>query len=359
MNHLARLTKGMNEWIDSIARHFCDMIEQLSPDKLVTLHQIDSCTFGFRQTTGLSKGMDAGERIVVAVEGMNPMRVSVEMAEKLRDSRISLFLLPNDFIFRSIELPVQAGEFVAGIVRTQIDRLTPWNLKDAAFGWSAPRPIGVDRIACTVAAAAQTTVSRYLDIFKAAKPRAIIVYARNPSKADLPPIKVGEAYAASAINLRRVRDALIAALICSGVAAGIASVGAMTVRARLETQRLDLAQAERSAIEQRRSTRPNSTDVAHQFIEQKKLSTLPSVLILETLSEILPDHTYVTELRMDGNKVNIIGISRDAPSLIGTIEKSPRFSQASFFAPTTKSQSEAGERFHIEALLRPLEGPRS
>ena len=97
---------------------------------------------------------------------------------------------------------------------------------------------------------------------------------------------------------------------------------------------------------------------ARRELEIKKNSAQASVLILETLSEILPDHTYITELRIDAGKIKLTGVTRDAPSLIGIIEKSARFSHAAFAAPTTRSSSQSGEHFHIEARILPNQRPR-
>jgi general secretion pathway protein L len=81
------------------------------------------------------------------------------------------------------------------------------------------------------------------------------------------------------------------------------------------------------------------------------------VIVLEALSRVLPDYTYLTELRIEGDKLQIVGITNDAPSLIALIEQSSQFTRATFFAPTTRAPNDPGARFHIEARIKPVFAP--
>ena len=77
----------------------------------------------------------------------------------LARSSIDVILAPSRFIFRSLELPQGARQFLDGVVRSQIDRLTPWSANEAAFGWSEPTDAGNGQISITVAATARSQVA--------------------------------------------------------------------------------------------------------------------------------------------------------------------------------------------------------
>ena len=53
-------------------------------------------------------------------------------------------------------------------------------------------------------------------------------------------------------------------------------------------------------------------------------------MTVEALAKTLPDDTHLTELHIEDGKVQIVGLSGDAPALIRLIEQSRRFTRATF-----------------------------
>ena len=272
-------------------------------------------------------------------------------------NHVDLLLQSDRFLFRPLELPTRATEFMPGIVRSQIDRLTPWNAADAAFGWSQRTQASADKMVVTIAATTITLIRPYVDAVLEAGAHSIAVFTSSPDADSDGPIKVWEESGRGASN-GRIRRVLIGVLSATGITSSIALGANTIVAARLTAQQDDLARQISVARAVVGAGYTGSGLRVEQTLEQRKHDAASSVLILETLSKILPDQTYVTELRLEGNKVRLTGITRDAPSLIGLIEQSDRFTRAAFFAPTTRSQSDARDNFHIEATIKPG-GPSS
>jgi general secretion pathway protein L len=130
----------------------------------------------------------------------------------------------------------------------------------------------------------------------------------------------------------------------------------------LDARRNELAQKiaeRRAAIRSGSELGFDTAAGAQRTLDRRKHASPAAVLVLDALSQLLPDHTYVTELRIEADRMRVIGVTQDAPSLIRLIEQSPQFTRATFFAPTTRAPSDPGERFHIEAHIEPVFLPRS
>ena len=231
------------------------------------------------------------------------------------------------------------------------------------FGWSTPTEAGSDRIVVTIAATARAKIAPYVQALGAFNPQSIAVFtAPQEALAGAAPIKILEDQRHGTVNVHRIRRGLVALLVLSAVLAGAAASADFVVGGNLAERQDELARKisqRRAAIRSFGELSGDSAAGAERILARRKHTNPSTVLVLEALSQILPDHTYVTELRIENDKLRVIGVTQDAPSLIRLIEQSPQFTRATFFAPTTRSPADPGERFHIEARIEPVFSPRS
>ncbi len=350
MNILGQIVDRFLRWMDCVATIVVTILDWLVSPRRVRLAEQESGTFILQAPAGDISSPLLQVKIINGVASC-----AGNAPAMLKGSRVELAMRPDRFFFRAIELPRRATEFLDGVVRAQIDRITPWDAGEAVFGWSAPTDLSNDRISVTIAATARPQIIPLIQAIGQLGVKSIAVSTTLPNEpADKTAIKVFEQSAAGTLEVRQVRRALMAALLSLAVLAGLAISAGIVVGNDLQNRQTDVSRriAERRGIIRAGSDAVTNSALAN--LARRKNQTPASVIVIEALTSILPDHTYVTELRIEGDKVQLIGFSSDAPSLIRLIEQSPHFDHATFFAPTTRSPSDPGDRFHIEARIKPV-----
>lgn len=349
-----------SRWIDEVANIVANLLDRGAPPSTIELVEQDNGEFLLTATSKRVENSHLAARRFKIVNGQLEPPPSAEFRATLIGSRIELLLRPDRFVFRPLELPARAADFLDGIVRAQIDRLTPWTATDAAFGCSKPIESSADRLVVMVAATSLVFIKPFMRAIADYGARSIAIVTWLPEASpSASPIKVWEEQARRSGGIDRIRKALVAILASIAVAAGATTALSLIVGAILDSDRGELDH--RLAIARAAVGGPSDAGsmVTLNAVERRKQTTLSTVMVLEILSDILPDQTYVTELRVEGNKLRLVGLTHDAPSLIGLIERSGRFTRATFFAPTTRSQNGTSERFHIEAIIHSIEASRS
>jgi general secretion pathway protein L len=356
------IERGFSLWIGSIADFIIALVNRFSSPRVVKLIEIETNEFSLLTPEGSLNGWPDSQRIRI-VDGQIVDAMPDFVATTLRGSRIEITLKPDRFLFRPFELPGRATEFLDGIVSSQIDQLTPWKNTEAVFGWSKPNQTGPDRIMVTVAATDRALVAPYVEAVAGLGAQSVAVFTIAAEyQAEDDPIRVMEARSATFADVDKIRRMLMVILVTSGAIAAAAVCGSRVAQINLNAQQAELDSRIakfRAATGVANNGASSSLAAAQLTLEKRKRSLPPSVIIIEALSRILPDDTFVTELRIEDNKIQFEGATHDAPSLIHLIEQSGLFAQATFFAPTTRSPSEAVERFHIEALIQSRSASRS
>ena len=269
--------------------------------------------------------------------------------DAVRGGRVTLVLRPQRFLVRDFPLPAHADEFLDRILRNQIDRLTPWPGERAIFGHARREGSG-SALVVAVAAGDRQAIQPVIDALEALKPRQLAVFAGANEQEKTPPIRLPglDQGAVRHATLRKALGGLLLllSLAVSGTMAWAAFEG-MRIDSDYESTQAQIARLRGGA------RRADPVEEAESRLFQRKARGPVAALVIEELSRILPDGTWLTELEIAGDKARIGGLSGDATALIGIIEKSPNLSDAAFFAPTTRGTQDPGERFHIEATIRP------
>lgn len=288
--------------------------------------------------------------------GLNGGRVNPELSQDwqnvIRGCRLEILLPSQQVMSRSLDFPKQAGDFLDGMIRAQIDRLTPWTANDAAFGWSLLSDNTGDRIDVALVATSKDRIQPFVQLaanLGASSAAVVTLFPAGTGSSQRIKLfeKSVQGSTGSAFSVPKV---LRATLLVSGAAAAVALLVSTYLGDALDSEQQGL---QRQISERRASLRLNSEGGGSGLglLAKRKEATPSGVMVLEAISRVLPDTTYVTELRIEGDKIQVVGLTQDAPSLIRLIEQTPQFTRATFFAPTTRAQNDPGERFHIEAHI--------
>jgi len=345
MNLFKTIGAALGAWTGCVAAALIALMDRVVSPRVVRLVESEDGGFAV-EAPGKADSMPS--HIAFADGALS----APNLAQLFRGSRVEIVLRPKRFLFRPLELPARAADFLEGIVRAQIDRLTPWSANEAVFGCSRPAASGPENITTMIAATTRKVATTYVQAVSEFHPAAIAV-CTDIAERDAGRVKVFEQKARGHLDAARLSRALLVGLGVMAAAALVSVTVAAYVADNLGGQEAELARqisARRAAI---RAGADGGDRSPLAVLERRKHETASSVIMLEALSQLLPDHTYVTELHLAGNKLQISGITRDAPSLIALMEQSRHFTRATFYAPTTRAPSDPGERFHIETRVEP------
>jgi general secretion pathway protein L len=283
--------------------------------------------------------------------------VPIEIARAAQNSFVVLKLSAEEVIFRRINVPAQAGSLLAGIVRNQIERLSPWRVDDAAHGFDArtsadATSLDVD-VLVTPRAALEETCSR-LDGMGLRVDRVVAAGRAGDTAAAVTLwSRFADASDRSLSHARVAITAVIAATVGMTAAVGPwAFLAASSADREADDVAADIARLQHRA----QGTSPRSLAATAPPAERAwalKETSPAAVVVVEALSRSLPDTSYLTELNLEGEALRIVGLADDAPSLIAPLETSGHLTDVRFFAPTTRASDGKRFVFHIEARVEP------
>jgi general secretion pathway protein L len=86
-----------------------------------------------------------------------------------------------------------------------------------------------------------------------------------------------------------------------------------------------------------------------KYLVEKKQTETTMMHLLNEMSRVIPDDTWVNRVDIDRDEIQLQGQSGSAAGLIALIEESPTFQSAQFRSPITQVARTNQERFHLSA----------
>ncbi len=235
-----------------------------------------------------------------------PEEIPSEAAALVKDSDVDVVLPAEELLVRTLDpLPAQSKPYLDGIVRHQLERLTPWRASDVLYSYQAV-PAGPDdsRLNVTMAATTRSLHRRRLEQLAALQPHSVRLVYRDALEGKDAVIDV----AGSGVGVQRTQR------MRRTIGWSAAGIGAVSVLAIVlltmawQNTEATLETTEREVVDLRAkltSTGPGLSladrDVAAVF--DRRLNTPYAVLAFDALSDVLPDDTHLTEFRIAEGRV--------------------------------------------------------
>jgi general secretion pathway protein L len=288
--------------------------------------------------------------------------VSADVPRGAHNNFVVLEFPADKVVMRRITVPAQARKFLAGVIRNQIERLSPWPANDVVYGFAAEAGAGdaaAVEVRIVMAARSDVDAARH-DLAGLGLPVDRVV-ARDADREAIDDVagavtlwsRLADPSRASVGGLARKFGVGIAASVTASVALSVwALASAASIRDESEGMAARSKVLQKQVQTGRTASSVASMPPAERAWVSKEMST-SSVIVMEALSRALPDSAYVTEIRLEKENLRIVGLAEDAPGLLTPLEKSKHMTDVRFFAPMARGPDGKLFRFSIEARVQP------
>ena len=283
-----------------------------------------------------------------------------EQRPELKSCENILLLGHSQAVRKTIALPNATEENLNQVINYELDRFTPFVPEQLYYDFSV---VGRNKEASQIIVELVCTPKWKLETLQKEMTSlglkiAAVRYYEAGQDSDF---KTGDynllPYAMRPKLNKGPRNANIVLIFCLLALFITALVFPVVLEKRIETELIEKIRVAQGKTEEVEKLQLEADDVlgnAEKVVQIKE--SLPSmVIILDELTRLLPDNTWLKSFQYANGKLQIQGISSSAAALIAIIEASQLFNNTSFVSPVTQDRSTGLERFQIATQLKGLE----
>ena len=348
-----RIAAILRRWIDTLATVFVAWHERRREQQAVTV--------AFENQQVVVREAQSG-RNITRPHFRAGQKMSADLLGSARNNFVILEFPADKVVRRDITVPAGAQKFLSGVVRNQIERLSPWPPNNVVYGFTSETSgENASVVEVRILMASRTNIDASRHHLAALGVQVDRIVANNATA------EIADKAAASVTLWSRLTDAsrdhlertsrLIGIAIGVTVAVSIClSLWAFVSTGLVRDESESIAARTKALQRQVQGGRTPSSTASGPPAERAwflKETSISSVILLEALSRALPDSAYLTEIRLENATLRMTGLADDAPGLLAPLEQSGHLTGVHFFAPTTRGSDGKSSRFSIEARVEP------
>ena len=359
---LRRLSKrlGFERFLQWWLRELADMVPlalsataKVSLERRVLVHidgsqlrlsRLASGTTGEVGRVNLASLSEAGQKLAV--------RAELEKIEQ-RPAAVVLCLPPQQVLRKTLNLPLATEENLRQVLAFEMDRHTPFKAEQVYFDYRAVR--ADQHLQVSLLVAPRVAVDQALRQLASWGLEVDTLRVDDAANEELFPnvLALGQRQTGQTKRLSQPEAALAAG---AALLLGIALI--LPIWQKRETVLAlhpVVAKAHEQAEKAENLRRQLEGMLAeYNYLLNKKREVPPVVAVLDDLTRVLPNDSWVQQFDLKGKEVQVQGETASSSKLVALVEQSKTLHGASFKAPLTKGMSENSERFHLAAETRPL-----
>jgi general secretion pathway protein L len=264
--------------------------------------------------------------------------------------QVVLLLPPDRILDTTVTLPAATEENLREVLAFEMDQLTPFTVDQVYYGFNiVDRSSAKGTIDLHLLVSPRSAVDELLSALQRIGLRPSIVSAKADSERmhDINLLPRENAQKARAATQWLNTGLAVAALV---LLVAIIAIPLLQKRQQVTELGPQVTAAVEAAQEGSRLKRNIElvTTGSTELVARKE-SRPTTIAIIDEMSRILPDNTWLSRIDIAGDEIQIQGQSEAAESLISLIEESPTFENARFRSPVTQIPQTEAERFHLSA----------
>jgi general secretion pathway protein L len=272
---------------------------------------------------------------------------------RFRRSPLGIVVPPSQVLRKRVALPLAAKDNLRQVLAFELNRHTPFQADQAYFDYRLlDEDAKANRLDVQLTVAPRLAVDECLTLLRNWRrtPRAIVAadeLAAGGRYANLLPPELRPGIGAGRVWIYAAMTMLALALAIAAFAVPLWQKREVVL---VLDRQVKQAKQRTEAIEILRR-QLDAASGEYQFLLERKAKRPAVVEVLEEITNLLPDDTWLNQLEIKGGEAIISGATESSARLIRLLEKSDLLEEPSFRSPLVKGR-DAGERFQMALRLR-------